>query len=179
VGKGTFYLHFESKDDAFRSLIEAMVARLASYIEDMPDDCPERFEELAAFLDFWVSRDVQMFEFVWQNRGLVGLLLEGGKSATYRHLVDEFIDRARLKLRTFLEKAVRNGIYRPDLDLDLTSAFIAGAYDRLARQIVRERRQPDLRAMLRQVQFLVLRGVASAAVIAALPPSLNEKRARP
>jgi len=145
-----------------------MVARLAAYLDEMPADAAERCADIQDFLDQWVSNDVRIFELIWHNRGVFALLLEGGRVASYRHLVDEFADRARLKIRTFLESAVRAGLYRGDLDLDLTSAFIAGAYDRLARQIVRERHQPDLRAMLRQVQFLVLRGVASAATLQAL-----------
>jgi TetR/AcrR family transcriptional regulator len=168
LAKGSFYRHFASKDDAFKYLIEAMVAQLAAYLDDTPGDCPERFADIEGFLDFWVSNDVRIFELIWHNRGVFALLLEGGRCASYRHLVDEFADRARLKVRAFLDSAVRVGLYRGDLDLDLTSAFIAGAYDRLARQIVRERHQPDLRAMLRQVQFLVLRGVASAATLSAL-----------
>jgi AcrR family transcriptional regulator len=167
LAKGSFYNHFESKEDAFRHLVEAMVARLTVYLDAMPDDCPP-VSDLEGFLDFWVTNDLPIFEFIWQNRGLMGLLLDGGSSAAYRHLVDEFADRSRLKVATFLAGGIRAGLYRPDLELDITSAFIAGAYDRLARKIVRERHRPDLHAMLRQVQFLVLRGVASTAVLAAL-----------
>jgi AcrR family transcriptional regulator len=160
LSKGAFYLHFESKEDAFRQLIEAMVARLASYIEDCPVDAASA-PRLDEFLDRWVSQDAEMFEFVWQNRGLVGLLLDGGKSAAYRHLVDEFAERASGKTRILLEEGIAAGLYRRDLDLDVTCAFIGGAYDRLARKIVREKSKPDLHALLRQVQTLFLRGIAS------------------
>ena len=33
LSKGAFYLHFESKEDAFRQLVETMVARLASLMD--------------------------------------------------------------------------------------------------------------------------------------------------
>jgi len=161
LSKGSFYLHFDSKEDAFRQLIEAMVARLASYIDDCPVDAATQAPSLEDFLDLWVRQDAEMFEFVWQNRGLVGLLLEGGKSASYRHLVDEFADRASDKTRILLEQGIAAGLYRADLDLDVTCAFIGGAYDRLARKIVREKRKPDLHALLREVQTLFLRGIAS------------------
>jgi AcrR family transcriptional regulator len=169
LAKGSFYSHFDSKDDAFRYLVEAMVARMAVYLDAMPGGCPPG-QDIPAVLDFWVSNDLQMFEFIWQNRGLMRLLLEGGSSAAYRHLVDQFADRCGLKIRSFLEGGIQAGLYRSDLDLDLTASFIAGAYDRLARQIVRERHRPDLRAMLRRVQILVLRGVGSEAVLAELSP---------
>jgi AcrR family transcriptional regulator len=168
LSKGAFYLHFDGKDDAFRQLIEAMVARLATFIDDCPVDSARQMPNVDEFLEFWVVQDAAIFDFVWQNRGLVGLLLEGGRSAAYRHLVDEFADRASGKTRLLLQAGVKAGLYRPDLDLDVTCAFIGGAYDRLARKIVRERRKPDLHALIRQVQILFLRGIASPALMVAL-----------
>jgi len=182
LSKGAFYLHFDSKEDAFRQLVEAMVARLASYIEDCPVDAASQAPSLDDFLDLWVRQDAEMFEFVWQNRGLVGLLLEGGKSAAYRHLVDEFADRASGKTRILLEQGIAAGLYRGDLDLDVTCAFIGGAYDRLARKIVREKKKPDLHALLRQVQTLFLRGIASprlARQIDTSPKKTGNKTGRP
>jgi len=186
LSKGSFYLHFESKEDAFRQLIEAMVARLASYIDDCPVDAARGAPNMDELLDLWVRQDVEMFEFVWQNRGLVGLLLDGGKSASYRHLVDEFADRATGKTRILLQQGIAAGLYRDDLDMDVTCAFIGGAYDRLARKIVREKTKPDLHALLRQVQTLFLRGIASPRMMielgaakptaAKLTPKMERKR---
>jgi AcrR family transcriptional regulator len=165
LAKGSFYLHFGGKEDAFRELVQAMLARLQAHLEAIPDDCTSAGADVGEFLDRWVRQDAEIFEFVWQNRGLCGLLLEGGKSAAYRHLVDEFSDRAAFKVRAQLQRGVEAGFYRDDLDVDVGAAFIAGAYDRLARQIVRSDRRPDLQKMLRKVQFLVLRGIASASML--------------
>jgi AcrR family transcriptional regulator len=178
LSKGAFYLHFESKDDAFRQLVEAMVARLATYIDACPVDAAMQIPTVDQFLEFWVAQDAAMFDFIWHNRGLVGLLLEGGRSAAYRHLVDEFADRAAGKTRLLLEAGARAGIYRSDLDLEVTCAFIGGAYDRMARQIVREKQKPDLPALLRQVQVLFLRGIASPSLMLALdsPRPSNDRR---
>lgn len=177
LSKGAFYLHFDSKDDAFRHLVEAMVARLATFIDACPVDAAMQIPTVDQFLEFWVAQDAAMFDFIWHNRGLVGLLLDGGRSAAYRHLVDEFADRAAGKTRLLLDAGARAGIYRSDLDLDVTCAFIGGAYDRMARQIVREKQKPDLPALLRQVQLLFLRGIASPTLMVALdsPRVFNER----
>jgi AcrR family transcriptional regulator len=178
VSKGSFYLHFDSKEEAFRHLVEAMLARMATYFEALPDEHRHSLADVQAFLDFWVNHDVQIFEFIWQNRGLMALLLEGGKCADYRYLVDRFADSARLRLRDFLADGIERQLYRADLDLELTSAFIAGAYDRLARQVVESRSKPDLVTRLRQVQRLVLRGIGSGPLLAALEPRTSPRRAR-
>ena len=168
LSKGAFYLHFRSKDDAFRQLVEAMVAGLAACVDACPVDSALTMPSVGEFLDFWVEQDTVIFEFLWRNRGLAALLLEGGRSAAYRHLVDEFAERAAGKTRLLLEAGIAAGLYRDDLDLEVTCAFIGGGYDRLARQIVRQKRKPDLRALLRQVQVLFLRGIGSPALMAAL-----------
>jgi AcrR family transcriptional regulator len=166
LAKGSFYLHFPSKEDAFRQLVEAMLARMSLQLDCLSEDCAGA--DLGSLLDQWVSQDAEVFEFVWQNRGLMGLLLEGGKCAAYRHLVDQFLDRAATKVRRMLERGIEAGLYRADLDVDVTTFFIAGAYDRLARQIVQAPRRPELTEMLRKVQVLLLRGIASPVLLQAV-----------
>jgi AcrR family transcriptional regulator len=168
LSKGAFYLHFRSKDDAFRQLVEAMVAGLAACVEALPTDAGLHLPSVGEFLEFCVEQDTVIFEFLWRNRGLAALLLEGGRSAAYRHLVDEFAERAAGKTRLLLEAGIAAGLYRGDLDLDVSCAFIGGAYDRLARQIVRQKRKPDLRGLIRQMQVLFLRGIGGPALTAAL-----------
>jgi AcrR family transcriptional regulator len=166
LAKGSFYLHFDSKDDAFRQLVEMMLARLKAQLDALPDEALPAGTTFDQFLSLWVDLDLEMFEFIWLNRAVVGLLLDGGRCAAYRHMIDLFCDEAAVKARRLLIQGVQAGVYRPDIDVDLSASFIAGAYDRLARQIVREARRPDLRRLLQQVQTLVLRGVASQSLLA-------------
>lgn len=166
LSKGAFYLHFASKEDAFRQLVESIVARLRNYVDSaVCEDIPT--ESVEAALERWVDKDTEMFEFVWSNRGVMRLLLDGGKSANFRYLVDEFAEGARQTTQKHLALGIERGLYRPDLDVSLASAFIAGAYDRIARQIVRMPKKPDLRAITRSCQLLVIRGIASDATLEA------------
>lgn len=159
MSKGAFYLHFDSKEDAFRELIENMLARLATFLDSCSADCSA--DDVGTYVDFWVNNDLMVFEFIWQNRGLCGLLLGGGSSAAYRHLVDAFADGAAAKVRERLQRGIDGGIFRRDLELDVTSTFLSGAYDRLARQIVASERKPNLGALLTAVQLLVLRSIGT------------------
>jgi hypothetical protein len=79
-------------------------------------------------------------------------------------------------MRGFLVGGIEAGVYRADLDVDLASAFIGGAYDRLARRLVQSKERPDLHALLRGVQHLVLRGVGSTAAVSALARETRETR---
>jgi hypothetical protein len=102
-----------------------------------------------------------MFELVWKNRGVMRLVLRGGGSASYAHLMDEFADRVRRFIHDSLKKGVARGLYRADLDLEIASLALAGAYDRVARQVCEAERRPDLRRMLWAVDSALLGGLGS------------------
>ncbi len=173
LSKGAFYLHFTSKEDAFRQLVESVIARMQTLVEQLPCGTGNATEELAGlsdeeYLAYWVERDAEIFEFVWANRSVMSLLLDGGKSASYLHLVEEFSERTRESVKGALAAGVAAGRYRADLDVDIASAFMSGAYDRIARQITRETKKPDVRAILREAQMFVVRGIGSKALVASI-----------
>jgi AcrR family transcriptional regulator len=161
--KGSFYLHFESKEEAFRQVVMSTLARLVDRLDDSrrAAERAHGIENLEAYFARWLELDLEVFEFVWQNRGVFRLLLEGGQSATFNYMVDTFAELARTSTAALLEYGMQHDAYRSDLDVDLTSRFISGAYDRVARDLVHRYRKPDLRAWLHSLQRLVLRGIAS------------------
>ncbi|HET9952978.1 MAG TPA: helix-turn-helix domain-containing protein [Polyangiaceae bacterium] len=176
VSKGAFYLHFASKEEAFREVVTTVISRLESFLSE---DClnqvaahcsnPMPTEAKAALtaepLDDWLEGDVAIFEYVWEQRQLVRLVMEGGGSADYRHLVDHFADRVQSHVLSVLRLGVSAGLYRSDLDVHVAAAFLAGGYDRFARRLVREPQKPDLRAVVRELQALVGRGIGSEQLI--------------
>ncbi len=162
LSKGAFYLHFESKDEAFREVVKGVLERLAAFLDE--DACgAKRGQRPTAeeFLHAWVDVDCRIFEYVWENRTLVRLTLEGGRSADYQHLVDHFADRVEKHIGEMLRIGVDFGMYRASLNFKATAAFIAGGYDRFARQLVREPERPDVERCVRDLQAVVIRGVGT------------------
>ncbi|HEY7956128.1 MAG TPA: helix-turn-helix domain-containing protein [Polyangia bacterium] len=178
--KGAFYLHFGSKEDAFRQIVETMLARLADCIDEAAGDLEAEsgLDGAPLFFQRWRDKDLEIFEFIWQNRGVVRLLLEGGKSAAFGYLIDEFAERSRRHTVRMLSWGVRQRMFRGDLDVELASLVIAGAYDRVARELVRRTRRPELARMLGEVQRLLLAGVQSRA-LASFDPKVNHRNRRP
>jgi AcrR family transcriptional regulator len=163
--KGSFYLHFESKEDAFRQIVETMLARLANCIEDPPPDAPG---EVTAFVDRMLEKDLEIFEFLWQNRGLMRLLLRGGGSTRFEHLAEEFVERACQKTKTWLRWGIERGLYKKDLDVDIAATVFSGAMDRVARQVVQSATKPDLPRVLRSAHTVLMGGIANPPLAAAL-----------
>jgi AcrR family transcriptional regulator len=180
VSKGSFYLHFESKEAAFRHVVDAIVNTLGVYMESaLSPDGDGEVNNLGEFFERRVVKEAALFEFLWVSRRRIRLLLEGGKSSAFLHLMDEFADRARRNAVVALEAGIANGIYKRDFDVQLASLYVAGAYDRLARHVVRLEEKPDFVSMLRLMQRLVLRGLASEEVLCIFdaPASTRQLRA--
>jgi len=182
LSKGAFYLHFESKDEAFREVVRGVLDRLGQFLDE--DACQNASLEAFTsedFLDEWVETDLRIFEYIWENRTLVRLTLEGGRSADYQHMVEHFAERVQKHIQNMLRIGMEASMYRADLNIATAACFIAGGYDRFARQLVRDTERPDLRSCLRDLQGMVLRGVGSFGLIDRMgeqaPRSVVEARA--
>lgn len=171
MSKGAFYLHFESKEEAFRELLAGVVSHLEHMLDETAD------QQLATtpgdgvfqpYLNACHAKNLEIFGYVWDNRALMAMVFDGGGSASYQHLIEDFALRAQRQTAALIQHGVDLGLYRRDLDLEAAAAFIAGGYDRLARQMVREQRKPDLDAMLREVMWLFLGGIARPEVLVTL-----------
>ncbi len=179
LSKGAFYLHFDSKGDAFKELLSEVLGHLQSRLEENKAGClPLLDQGLEQALEQWLEHDIEMFEFIWKNRALVRITLEGGRSADFQHLIEHFASNAQRQTEIMMRQGVAAGVYRPDLDVETAAAFIAGGYDRFARQLVREIEKPDLRARLGELRWIVLAGTGTPALIACLQ-QLRVKNAEP
>lgn len=164
VSKGAFYNHFSSKDDAFVELVNSVTVQLRDLITR--PELPAQSMSAEAFHDLCLAFDIRIFEFIWENRRLMRLILEGGRSHAFVHLLDEFADYSRLLAKAHLEYGRTQGFFRDDLDVDLAATFLAGGYDRLARSLVRMNERPDLPALLASAQRTALFGIARTSVAA-------------
>jgi AcrR family transcriptional regulator len=168
LSKGAFYLHFESKEEAFRELLAGVVSHLSGMLDESSSQqlAMSRSEStLLDYLDACHQKNVEIFEFIWENRALMAMVLEGGGSASYQHLIEDFAQRAQRQTEILLQHGVSLGLYRSDFDLTAAAAFVAGGFDRLARTLVREPRKPDIDAMMREAQALFLGGLARPEVL--------------
>ncbi len=158
--KGAFYQYFTSKEDLFRQLIEGLLARLGVLVARPLVTDEKHPPSKARFLELWLARDEDIFDFIWANRDLVRLILRGGYSIAFADLMDAFAGRTYDMILESLEWGKQHGVYRRDFHTHQVAVMIAGAYDRLARELVDSHgNRPNLRLWCTEAQSFVLRGI--------------------
>jgi AcrR family transcriptional regulator len=159
VSKGAFYLHFRSKEDCFRTIVESFLARIAACVDSaqmMRLNLPAKFDEL---VEQALAHDIAIMEVCWQSRGLMRMLLQGGGGTPHAYLVEEFRERMRVQAEDWIRRAASEGLYRGDIDPKVVSGLISGAYERLTQDLIRSEKKPDIAAWCRQLMDLFMRGL--------------------
>ena len=172
--KGSFYLHFGIEGGRVppdRRVDAGAPRRLP---RRRPRSTSASRLPAAEHVARWRAQDLEMFEFIWANRRVMRLMLEGGGSAEFGYLIDQFADRTRKQAAEALRLGVADGLYRADLDVEVASMVLAGGYDRVARELVRGERKPDLAKLLATLQRVCLTGIASPRLAAVVDPPVKK-----
>lgn len=168
LSKGAFYLHFKTKDDAFKEILASALAELGEILGDVEGSrdvwSTKPYKEM---IEHWLEKDVRLFECLWKHRAIMRLVLEGGGSPNYQHLIELFAESAQATSERLIRHGLEHGYYRADLEPKQAAAFIAGGYDRLARRLVHERRKPNLERWLLGAQALCIRALGTPEFIQA------------
>ncbi len=165
VSKGAFYLHFESKEAALRQLVESFLARCKSFFAP-PAAYPGLPDEPAELFDFTLERDVQIYEFLWQNRAFLRILPSCQGDCYY--LVLAFRAEIAVTTREWVDHWRREGIFREDVDADLAAILIGGAYHELSLRMLGEDRRPPLEEWLSFALETFFRAFGSSDMLAAV-----------
>lgn len=166
LSKGAFYLHFKTKEEAFKEILGGALAEVGAIMQDLEASrLKEADADLERVIDGWLAGDLAIFECLWKHRAIMRLVLDGGGSPDYQHLIEVFAEGAEQMVERLIRFGIDRGYYREDVDPRQAAAFVAGGYDRLARRMVRERKKPDLERRLIAAQGLCLRALGVPAFI--------------
>jgi AcrR family transcriptional regulator len=166
LSKGAFYLHFRTKEEAFKEILGGALAEVGGIMQELE---ASRLKDANAgverVIESWLVGDMAIFECLWKHRAIMRLVLDGGGSPDYQHLIEVFAEGAEQLVERLIRFGIEQGYYRPDIEPKHAAAFVAGGYDRLARRMVRERKKPDIERRLIAAQSLCLRALGTDAMI--------------
>lgn len=164
LSKGAFYLHFESKEEAFKQVVESFLARCGANI--LPPSKLDLAADPATLLAQWLEMDINIFEFLWQNRDILRMLESCQNDLAY--LVEAFREAVRATTQEWIHFCKVRGLFRPEVDEDLHSTLICGAYHELSRRMLGESKRPPLEQWVATAQICFARALGSPALISAL-----------
>lgn len=164
VSKGAFYLHFESKEDALKAVVEAFLVRCEAVvarpyeIDELPDDHSD-------MLAFCRDRDAEVFEFFWQNRSVLAILSRC--QGPHEYLVEAFRRDVEQRTALWIDTLKGREMFRADLDSELVSTVLCGAYHELVFRLVASPKKPPVRDWVRHVQGVFVCGLGTPEFAAA------------
>ncbi len=185
ISKGAFYLHFQTKEDAFREILQRFLGAIEDHARRREEaEC--RFEEalrqqggadLEKALDFECGADAELLEIMWRNRQILAAVDSAGGRST--KLVADFRRRIRALVAERISRRQVPGGLRRDVDPEVVADAIVGAYETFGRRMVDMKERPDLPAWARSLLRLVYQGVMGAEAVREghQQPRNDEKRA--
>jgi len=168
LSKGAFYLHFESKEKAFEQVTESFLARIGAMMGQPSNDLPHDPREL---LRIWLDQDAQMFDFLWQSRAIVHIIL--GCQGDHVYLLEAFFREMQESSCGWIRFWKGRGLFLEDLDEPLAATLICGAYNELYKKMIALPKKPEMEAWLRFAQGLFVRGFGTPKLVRAYEASLT------
>ena len=129
---------------------------------------------MLALVAFWFEQDLEIFEFLWQNRGIVRIIQ--GCQHELSYLFDAFHEGVRQTSQEWLRFWKSRDLFRADVDEDLTSTLMSGAYNELAQRMLRESKRPPLEEWVATAQLTFARALGTPALLEVLGNSLVSQR---
>ncbi|HET8540303.1 MAG TPA: helix-turn-helix domain-containing protein [Anaeromyxobacter sp.] len=187
VSKGAFYLHFRTKEEAFREILQRFLGALHDHalrrqeVEDrMAREPGGDGRSLARHIEAECAIDVDLLELLWRNRKIVAAVDGAGVGAN-----DALMGDFRRRMRAFVARRVVQrqdaGMLRADLDPEVVADVVLDSHEGLARRMVDMKAKPDLAAWARSFLVLLHEGMVVRGVgrTRAPPARAGARRASP
>ncbi len=181
ISKGAFYLHFRTKEDAFREIVQRFLGALEDHalrrdaVEDGIAHAGAKRADPGALsrrIEAECAMDVDLLELLWRNRQILSAV-DGAAGKLYRDLVNDFRRRMRELVAGRIALGPRAGLrVRREVDPEVVADIVVGSYEDFARRMIDMKDKPDLAAWARSLLHVVYQGILE-------PPRSHGARPRP
>ncbi len=185
ISKGAFYLHFSSKEDVLREILQ----RFLGVIEEQADRRREaelRFERDVGRPGAGATReqvfeldcglDTELLHVLWRNR-LIVATLDRAAGEPYLAIVADFRRRMREMVGSRIALKQEEGWLRGDVGPDVIVDVILGTYEGFARRMLAMKTRPDLAGWARSFLTLLYGGVFEQGTAGLVPAASAPPRA--
>ena len=175
LSKGSFYLHFDSKDALFRELVAGLRARTDALLDRRKVQLARFFAEHGALtakdvrlkspryerlLALETDADREVLATLWEYRDVFGVLVTGCQGTDFSGLVWELAQREIARVQEDFETMKACGACRTDVPSELFGSMMIGTYLLVAQQMSRMKTRPDFDAWVGALHRLIREGSA-------------------
>lgn len=166
ISKGAFYLHFRTKDEAFREIVQRFLGALEDHarrrheLEDRIERDAGRDRARAARDRFEAecAIDVDLLELLWRNRQILSAV-DGASRKAYREILADFRRRMRTLVARRIHDRQHAGALRGDVDPEVIGDIVVGTYEDFARRMADMKEKPDLASWARSLLLVLYEGI--------------------
>jgi AcrR family transcriptional regulator len=148
IGRGTFYLYFDSKQDVFLELIERYFSEFEELLTENQTRLARAIEKQDKPIMTWRGNMLRILEYHRDNPELTSLIYSDalGSDEHFSARVDELSAVARRQLRKDFELLQKSGIMRAG-NLDVITNMILGSSIYVIMENVVRAKKPDLESI--------------------------------
>ena len=161
IARGTFYLYFSSKQEAFLELIQSYFEDIAQVLQDNHHALEEALRERGDFLATWRSNIVNILEYHNENPHLTSIIYREalGRDEDFSERVDELSHLARNIYQEEFRMLAERKLIRP-CDIELVTSTIIGGTVYAIMEHLMEKKQVNVRALAGKILDYHVRALA-------------------
>ncbi len=184
VSKGSFYLHFEGKEQLFEQLVRQLLEDVLTELErhDEMHCNAVSVENIAAHAGDELQATMSLLELFWRNRDVFRMLMELGGSPLHLRLRREFVTALVHNFRATFDANRHPPELQISVDPDVFALVITGAIMMLNWRMLESAEKPDLWHFAVNLHRLLIGGVAvpetTSILIAGLDEAVAAERSR-
>ncbi|MBS2031165.1 MAG: TetR/AcrR family transcriptional regulator [Deltaproteobacteria bacterium] len=174
LSKGAFYLHFKTKEDAFRELLNR-------FMNDLAEADTERLARNAAFfkergqltardvrqssaryrdlMRLEIELDEKTLELLWKHRLTLSTLLRGAGGTEFEGMLLAILEHEVKRIEEQCQELQRTGCSRDDIPPQMVGEMIVGTYFLVATRMIAATEKPDLRALANNLHRMIHEGL--------------------
>lgn len=184
LSKGAFYLHFESKEALFRSLVTELMehvtvhanSRDEAYRKEMSGKRINGISWGNALAAVDRREDLALLELLWEWRDVCAVLLRGSSGTEFEGVLWELIDAQVARVSRECGALMKERLIRDDVPGDLLGHMVVGTYMMMARKLVDLPEKPDFTPWVGALQAVLTEGLSPRRMPAAAKKKSEPKK---
>jgi AcrR family transcriptional regulator len=165
LSKGSFYLHFASKEALFSEVVAALETQVDTLFEKRNEayqvlggSRKSRIAKGRALLTLDAEEDLALLELLWSWRDVLQILTSGCGGTPFEGVMVNMLEAEVLRVKTQCESLKKWGLIPSHADLELMGTMVVGTYFLLIRKLASSSKKPDFAHWVTGLQNLMLHG---------------------